>query len=126
MYRITDYSNFYKELPNIVFADKHWILDILLDSKKKNKKLKTYFKNPELSEKNLSFLLFRNFIPRDALYDFIDWLRRGPLYDDKFFSYNNVFGYFNFIFFQHALKIRRSPGFDFEEIPIFITELADH
>ena len=129
-FKIKDYFYSYEELPGMVLQDRHPIIEKILGARREYKKLKYYFEDAEISEKHLSFLIFNSFLSEGNLYGFINWLARGPLYCDQFFSYKNVFEFFFYKFFYHATVIHASvpadlPG-DFEELPSFIIELFDH
>ena len=90
--------------------------------KKKNKKLKPYFKNAELSEKTLSFLLFRQGIPRGDLWNFLEWLER----EEFFFDYDAVFDRFDDTFLAYSIRARDDTTLEMGEIPLEVEGLLHH
>ena len=122
MNKITDYSNFYRELCIAHLKDTHWILDLARIQKKKNKSLKIFFETDELSEKSLSFLLFHQHIPRDDLWNFIEWLEEVEF----FFDYDAVFDNFDKMFLRYSLIARNHRSLEPGEVPSKVAELADH
>ena len=122
MYRITDYWNFYRQLPTAHLKDTHWILDLAGTTAKKNKSLKIFFETEELSEKSLSYLLFRNLIPRDDLWNFLEWLERTEF----FFDYDAVFDRFDDTFLSCSLRPRDDTRLEMGRIPLAVEELLHH
>ena len=122
MSKITDYWNFYKELPTAHLKDTSWILDLASTTAKKNKSLKIFFETDELSEKSLSSLLFRNLIPRDDLWNFLEWLERTEF----FFEYDAVFDRFDYKFLTCSLRARDDTTLEMGEVPLEVEELPHH
>ena len=122
MTKITDYSNFYRQLSTAYFKDTHWILDLASTAAKKNRSLKIFFETGELSEKSLSFLLFRNLIPRDDLWNFLEWLERTEF----FFDYDAVFDRFDDRVLSCSLRARDYTTLEMGEIPLEVEELLHH
>ena len=122
MSKITDYSNFYRELSTAFLKDTHWILDLSRTAKKKNRDLKIFFETDELSEKSLSFLLFRQRISGDGLWNFLEWLEE----EEFFFDYGAVFEKFDEMFLRASLKCRDAGSLEPGEIPGKVRKLADH
>ena len=122
MSKIRDYSNFYRELSTAHLKDTHWILDLSRTAEKKNRDLKIFFETHELSEKSLSFLLFRQCIPRDGLWNFLEWLEE----EEFFFDYGAVFDKFDEMFLRASLKRRDARSLKLEQVPSEVAELADH
>lgn len=123
MSKITDYSNFYRELGTVLLKDTHWILDLPRNQKKKNKNLRYYFESDELSEKTLSFLLFNKVIARDGLRNFLERLEEVEF----FFDYDAVFDRFDEMFLTCALSIARDNfRTSLREVPSKVAEVADH
>ena len=84
MSKITNYRNFYRELSRAHLKDTHWILDLSRTEEKRNRDLKIFFETQKLGEKSLSFLLFRQRIGRDDLWNFMEWLEE----EEFFFALN--------------------------------------
>lgn len=122
MSKITDYWNFYKELSTAHLKDTHWILDLASNTGKKNKSLKIFFETDELSEKSLSYLLFRNLIPRGDLWNFLEWLERTEF----FFDYDAVFDRFGDTVLRCSLRARDDTTLEMGEVPPEVEELVHH